>query len=214
MKGWLKAAWHDPVGSKVIAGIILFALGGLATLIGVLWSKSDFNTNAAVAWTAAKQALLAYSNWVNAPATMSRGTVFTMVCAAFIVPSIILIAVVRRLLGSVRLPVVESVPQQRSPAVVAVEPTPPPPSELTEKQRRLLHIVCSEYPRSVNIHIAMGPLSLFFPAMERLCEGLETMKLVQIITGGHGVPFVLLTKRGRDYCLDHGLDDPRTLSAS
>ena len=33
MKQWLKDIWHDPVLSKVISGIILFALGALCSLV-------------------------------------------------------------------------------------------------------------------------------------------------------------------------------------
>lgn len=33
MKQWLKNTWHDPVWSKVISGIILFALGVLSSLV-------------------------------------------------------------------------------------------------------------------------------------------------------------------------------------
>jgi hypothetical protein len=203
MKGWLKVAWHDPVGSKVIAGIILGALGGVVALLGVLWSKSDFSTNASVAWTAAKHALLAYTNWVNAPASMSRGTVFIIVCVAFIVPCLALIAVVRRMLGDVvKLPVEE---------MVSVQPRLPLPSELSEVQRRALSIIYREYPRYVAVEMLRGPLGLLHAATEQMCEQLAELKLVQLTPVGDQV---FLTKIGRNYCIEHGQDKSFASSAA
>jgi hypothetical protein len=195
MKGWLKTAWHDPVGSKVIAGIILSALGGLVALVGVLWSKSDFSTNASVAWTAAKHALLAYETWVNGPTSMSRGTVFIIVCVAFIVPCLALIAVVRRILGNVARASVDK--------MVSVQPRLPLPSELSEVQRRALSIIYREYPKYVAVEMLRGPLGLLHAATEQMCEQLAELKLVQLTPVGDQV---FLTKIGRDYCIEHGPD--------
>ena len=84
MKGWLKAAWHDPVGSKVIAGIILATLGSLVALVGVLWSKSDFSTNAGEAWPAAKRALLSFVTWTATSLSISLASFALIICLGFL----------------------------------------------------------------------------------------------------------------------------------
>ena len=45
MGNLFKTAWHDPVGSKVISGLILAALTAVA-----LWAKAGFSSNLTVIW--------------------------------------------------------------------------------------------------------------------------------------------------------------------
>src|SRR5450755_3569081 len=78
MNALLKKLWHDPVWSKVIAGLIL---GGLA-IIGGLWSKSDFSPDFAIAWTAAKSGLGAVWAWLVAPIGIPAGIVLILVAGA------------------------------------------------------------------------------------------------------------------------------------
>ena len=66
MKGWLKAAWHDPVGSKVISTLIVAALGAV-----MLWAKSGFSSSLAVVWAST----VAIWSWLSDPMTLPIGVV-------------------------------------------------------------------------------------------------------------------------------------------
>jgi hypothetical protein len=81
MKGWLTKAWHDPVGSKVIAGVILGGPGAVW-----LWSTSNFSRNLTTAWTGATSALAVAWHWFLAPTVPPSFVVLlilSMVAVAF-----------------------------------------------------------------------------------------------------------------------------------
>jgi hypothetical protein len=103
---------------------------------------------------------------------------------------------IRRQLDAVRPPVATLEPAQLLPR----------PDELGLIQCRLLHILYGEYPRSLGLRTVAGPLGLQYPAAERLCERLASIKLIAATPGGYNAPGVFLTKAGRDYCLENGLD--------
>ena len=66
---WLKTAWHDPVGSKVIAWVICGVLGAIAL---VCWpALRGWIASGAIAMWAG---LTHLSSYLAAPVTMPRGT--------------------------------------------------------------------------------------------------------------------------------------------
>jgi hypothetical protein len=85
----------------------------------------------------------------------------------------------------------------------------PLPESLSDKQRRLLQGLYRRYPRGCALHIISGTLELDYPATEKLCEDVQAMDLVEMVSEGLTNPAsVSLTKHGRDYCLRHGLNVP------
>jgi hypothetical protein len=238
MKGWLKAAWHDPVGSKVIAGIILFALGGLATLIGVLWSESDFSTNASDAWNAAKHALVAFVTWTATSLPVSRGWLAMLICLGVLGWACAAVMWLHYVNGRLdwfgygtdalrkEFPPKattptrkESLPTDELPQVstsLAMKPLPaeaekpslPSPGELSMSARKLLFLLYEGYGKVLYVQTISPDVGLSFPACEQLCEKLASLNLITLKPrDDFQSARASLTKIGRDYCLEHGIED-------
>jgi hypothetical protein len=77
--------------------------------------------------------------------------------------------------------------------------------ELTDNDKLALSFIYRKYPASIGIRHVAGLASLQYPAAERLCEKLEAHGLAKCISGGPNPPAVMLTKQGRDYCIENGL---------
>lgn len=202
MNGWLKKAWHDPVGSKVIAGVILGGLGAVATW---LWSASDFSTNGRLAWTAAASAIVAFIEWFAVPVALSRSWVLIIVCLGllgWLCAVLLWLHGARRRLDAIRSGVATVV---QAPSVDPHAQLPRP-EELSEVQRHLLFILYRDYPRSIEVRIVAAPLQLRYPEAEQLCERLAKTNLITVTPGAHHPPSVYLTTTGRDYVLEHGLN--------
>jgi hypothetical protein len=202
MNPWLKKAWHDPVGSKVIAGIILGPIGLLAAW---LWSASDFSTNGRAVWIGAGSAIVAFVKWFAVPVSISRSWLWIIICLGvlgWLFAALVWLYDVRRQLDVVR-GVVATVPED-PPIAPAVQL--PRPETLSGDQRHLFFILYREYPRAMDVRIVAAPLGLPYPKAEQLCEVLAKTSLITLTPGAHHPPSVYLTTTGRDYVLEHGLD--------
>jgi hypothetical protein len=202
MNGWLKKAWHDPVGSKVIAGIILGPIGLLA---GWLWSASDFSTNRRFAWTAARAAIVALVEWFAVPVPLSRAwlcIIISLDVIGWCFAAILVLYDIRRQLDAVRSSVTTVGVVQPTAAPVQL----PPPEAFSEVERHLFWVLYREYPRAIDVRIVAAPLALQYPKAEKLCEELAKTGLITLTPGAHHPPSVYLTPLGRDYVLEHGLD--------
>jgi hypothetical protein len=94
MRAWLSKVLSHPTAAATIGtvagGIILAALG-------LLWSASHFSFDATVAWSAAKQAVPTFVQWMNAPPTMSRAIIAFIICVVVVGYSLALLAWFRSL---------------------------------------------------------------------------------------------------------------------
>ncbi len=77
--------------------------------------------------------------------------------------------------------------------------------DLTANDKLALSFIYGKYPASMDIRHVAGLVFLQYAAAERLCEKLEAHGLVKCISGGPNPPAVLLTKPGRDYCIENEL---------
>lgn len=196
MNSWLNKAWHDPVGSKLIAGVIL----GVPTALTWLWSRSDFSTSAVQAWMGALDGLRAIGHWFTSPAPISRLTLLVIVAIG--VMSWWLAVKMRRRLSRALITVAEN--ERRA----ALPPIKLWPETFSYKERLLLHLLYREYRTGLEVRRLGGVLGLQYPAAEKLCEEMAETELITVSPGGHSPPTARLTKVGRDYCLEKGLDQP------
>jgi hypothetical protein len=207
MKALLVRAWHDPVGSKVISGIILTALGAV-----VLWAKSGFSNSLAVVWAST----LAIWTWLVTPTTLPIGiVVLTPITFAALVWW--LIEQRRRAVKQISdrsakliLDAVDEAKKEvrdevQKAAISRLVKNAQASLELTDNDKLALSFIYRKYPASMGIRHVAGLASLQYPAAERLCEKLEAHGLAKCISGEPNPPAVLLTSQGRDYCIENGL---------
>jgi hypothetical protein len=189
MKGFLQKVWHDPVGSKVIAGVILGCLGAVW-----LWSKSNFSRNLAGAWAGATSALAAAEHWFITPA----------VTPLFLLLLILSAAVARvalrqwrqaRVLHTGRADITEGNDDVRATGI-----------QIGPNHGDMLKFLYARYPNSQSVGTCSVNLGIDYGGTERLCEHLHDMRLVDYsrspgTVGGS----VALSRKGRNYCIDSKL---------
>jgi DNA-binding MarR family transcriptional regulator len=208
MNGWLKKAWHDPVGSKVIAGVIL---GGLSA--AWLWSASNFSLNGGLAWNGAKDGLRAFVSWLAAPAPISNLKLWIIIGVGavgwWVAARLRARDLMRRQEGrDSDLAVLE---KELAIAGSVGNPTPKvlAPEDLTPEQRLSLHLLYQHYPRGIEVRGLSGPIGNSYAVAEQMCERLAEANLITLTDGEYDPPSAFLTKMGRDYCIEHGLDHQR-----
>jgi hypothetical protein len=77
-KKFWKKAWHDPVGSKLISGAIIAAVGSF-----YLWAKSGFSGSLAVIWTTVIAVWASLSRPINLPVWSVLLTLMTFAVLAW-----------------------------------------------------------------------------------------------------------------------------------
>ena len=205
MPEWLKKWWNDPVGSKVIAGLILGALAAAVSL----WSKSDFSTNAKVAWSGAANALSVFWAWLAEPVPIPRGVVFLIV-ASYVVTTARAakrsVARLKRLAEDLQRSRAELL---RAQAAGQQEPhvERPPEPAFDSAAGRILLTLFRLYPGGRPIRNLCSDIRESYPATEHAIDMLSNLGLIrfaEILYGGDS--YWSLTKKGRDYCVEKGYD--------
>jgi DNA-binding MarR family transcriptional regulator len=210
MKGWLKKAWHDPVGSKVIAGAIL---GGLGAIAAWLWSASDFSLNGALIWSGAKATVSDTVGWLAAPVTIPRLGLWLIICIGVAGWALIALERMRRARLAIATEAREEVRETLVTAIQAQLKRRLPAVTLTYTQRLMFHFLYRNYPGAANLSSLGGMIGLQYPAAEKLFEEMSETGLIEMNDvvnprSNRTEPLVRLTKDGRNYCLENELDRP------
>jgi hypothetical protein len=187
---WTKGARDNFVGS-IMAIAVAGAVGSLW-----LWSKSGFSNDAAAVWAASKL-------WLTSLIGIPRWLFYGVVAVFVYLVTRDLIRINRRFTDTAnRLrSSTESLSQavgSLSERVMAMEPP-------SEQIATVLRVLISAYPTPVVMSSLRAPLALSYAAAEKLFENLEQLGRVEILEGAHPTA-VLLTREGRDYCIEFGLD--------
>jgi hypothetical protein len=231
MNKWLKVAWHDPVGSKVIASVII----GVPGVLGLLWSRSDFSTNGVQVWAGVKSGVVAAYSWLAGPLSMPRAS-FYVIMIMLLVFFVLVIkgqvasgreiadrvqqedalrAVARAGINQAIQPLsqtrIDSGPVapalNQSPLRNAMAQMTTPPPDLSEDHRALLASLFRIYPTGIPILNLATIFEVSYPVLEKMCEDLAKQKLVNVVEAAMTNPAkVYLAKPGRDYCIENGLD--------
>jgi len=189
-KAFWKKTWHDPVGSKVIAGSILGALTAVA-----LWAKSGFSSNAVVLWAVFAK-----------PMALPFGVVLLVLvaCAALIGW---LLKGRRDHLNELEAikEALDFAPEQQAEHEEVMARA----SEAMEAARVSLaikteHMLVMEslaraYPEPMEIKQLATSVGLLFAATEKICEDIAAEKFLSITASDHQPMKAVLTKPGRDY---------------
>lgn len=203
------AVWHDPVGSKVISGIILIPVAAAVT---GLWSGSGFSFNGAAIWAGAKSAAISFIGWTATPLPISRASLALVVFLGVIgwgLAALLWLYDLRRRIDSLRTAQTYTVTRERIVAAAPQKPSMPTPDELGIPARKILALLFRGYGQPIQMRTISGAVDLSFPACEQLCEKLDHLKLITVTTASHSMScLVALTKVGRDYCLKHGKELP------
>lgn len=186
--------WNKDIRNGVIVGLIL----GIPTFVVWLWSKSNFTYDFLPSWVQPKSALVtawrATGYWLASPVDISHAKMLLVIlvtAAGWTLAIYILIRLIREQAKAAR----ERFAQQvRSLGLGDAAPV------------RLLRMVCKEHPKFVELPLVASTLSLSYPAAEKLVEDMQAAGVIEIALGFGGPKSVYLTKDGRDYCLQHGLD--------
>ena len=195
MNPLFKKAWNDPVLSKVIAAIIVGALGLVGTW---LWSMRDVVGSGTVVWVGVKAAVLTYIHWASSPAHISRAWLAIVGSLGVLGWAYAGIAWLRE--ARQRLDALHRLREElaretenlaettsRTRVMLASGATLPPPlpraTDLDDKQRLFLRLLYHQYPRSIDINRMAAGLSLPYPAIEQLCERMAAIGLVAVNPG-------------------------------
>jgi hypothetical protein len=233
MKGWLNKAWHDPVGSKVISGIILALLGAVA-----LWAKAGFSSSLAVIWASTEAIWTWLSSTVSLPIWIMLLTLITF-------PSVIGLWLIEE-----RSRAVKQVSDRSAQHILtilddhrrATEELNNSKREIAErlhaseiareraelelatyKQQlfeashaikfdataiRVLKHIFSQYPNWAETHSISGQLRIPYAATETACNDLKKAGMVRRPPQSYTSPSRgwTLTDDGRDYCVKSGSD--------
>ena len=207
MKALLIKAWHDPVGSKVISWGIIAGLTALG-----LWAWSGFSSSLAVVWAST----LAVWSWLAGPMTLPIGIVlltvitFAALCWWLIEQRRRAVKEIADRSAKVILDTIDEAKEKIRAEVQKAEVSQLVKNakvslDLTDKDKEALQVIYSQYPKSMEIDLLAVVESLTYPATERLCEKLEALGFVKCIPAGHNPTSVILTKPGRDYCIENDL---------
>jgi hypothetical protein len=147
----------------------------------LLWAASYFNTNPSTARPAARSWLWAALGWLWAPLAVPR----VLVWLALVLVTLAGVRAWRRRLAAKPAPVV---------------------GELDDHQRDFLVALLKQHPRSVDLSWVASGLHETYAVTEILAEGLERMGLVTVISGLYHAKSLFLTQRGRDICVERGLN--------
>jgi hypothetical protein len=206
MKEWFAKAWHDPVGSKVIAGIILAALSAL-----LIWAKSGFSSNAVVLWSVFAK-----------PMALPFGVVLLVLVACAALIGWLLKERRDHLNG---LEAIEEALDASGKTIAAIENslalTPEKQAEhekvmaqarevmeaarvsfaIKTEHMLVMRFLASAYPEPMGIKQLATSAGLLFAATEKICEDIAAEKFLSIITSDHQPMKAVLTKTGRDYLM-------------
>jgi hypothetical protein len=208
MNKWLKQVASHPVGANTLGTILG---GGILAFLTWLWSASHFSTNGALVWSGAKAGLQGAVGWLAAPVSVSRLTLWMVIgigAAGWLMAA-------RARLRLSQFATKTAVEEHVRDTLVAALQVPVkralPAASLTFTQRLMFHVLCRNYPGAANLASLGDLLRLQYPAAEKLFEeiaetGLIEMNNVMDFRSNRTQPMVRLTKDGRNYCLENGLD--------
>jgi DNA-binding MarR family transcriptional regulator len=208
MSKWWKQIASHPVGANALGGVICSAI---LAVLAWLWSASNFSTSGALIWSGATSGLRGVIGWLAVPITVSRLTLWIVIGA--LVSGWLMAARARQRLS--RLATHAAVKEHVRDTLVAALKVPVklalPAAALTYTQRLIFHVLYRQYPGASNLSSVGGMVGLHYPAAEKLLEemaetGLIEMNNVMDQRSNRTQPMVRLTKDGRNYCLENGLD--------
>jgi predicted transcriptional regulator len=196
--GWFARAWHDPVGSKVIAGVILAGLG--ATW---LWAESGWSSSLTVIWAST----LAI---VRAPIAIPFGVaILTLATFAAIFIRLTIRERALRLQYTTLLAQADEVRAwyQRNverKKALAAELAPMDEelrllSAIGYKQQEVMSALADAYPEPMEVQQLATNLAMNFASAEKICEDIAAEGFLTISASGHHPMKATLTKAGRDY---------------
>ena len=210
MKRWMKSVWHDPVWSNVIGTVIGTAF---VTLVGYSWSLSGFSTNPKAVLAGAATTFTSASGWLATPVGVPK-MVFCIFGIALIVNTLLVHWLNTRRARAQQKVEVESAISNLPKAEPAAVQMPkivatrvPPASELGSEAVRFLAVLIANYPKPLTLEAIVSISALTYPVVEWNADNLADMQLVELIVGAAQRPVgAVLTKRGRDYCINSGID--------
>jgi DNA-binding MarR family transcriptional regulator len=83
----------------------------------------------------------------------------------------------------------------------------PPDAPLRANEVLALKMLIRSHPKAVEIQPIASRLGISYAAAEKLIDEMESMGMVDVLHGWYGPNSVILTKGGRDLCVDHGMDN-------
>jgi hypothetical protein len=203
MKGWglLAKAWHDSVGSKVIAGVILAVLGSIW-----LWAESGWSKSLTVVWASAR-ALFALPTTISLGVALltlaAFGAIFVWLVSQLLPLRAINMQLRSRLTAAVRA--VEELQAERRAVATEWERHREDARLVLAiglKEQAVMHVLAGIYPESIEVQQLATQLSMTFAVAEKICEDVAAEKFFTI-TASERLPMrVVLTKLGRDYLID------------
>jgi hypothetical protein len=210
MKVWMKNVWHDPVWSNAIGTVIGTAVVGL---LGYSWSLSGFSMNPKAVWAGAATTFTSASGWLATPVGVPK-MVFCIFAIALIVNTLLVHWLnTRRARPQQKVEVgsaISNLPNAKAAAVQmpkVVATRVPPATELGSEALRFLGVLIANYPKSLTLEAIVAMSALTYPVVEWNADNLADMQLVELVFGAARRPIgAVLTKRGRDYCINSGID--------
>jgi hypothetical protein len=192
MKELFAKAWHDPVGSKVIAGIILAALSAL-----LIWAKSGFSSNAIVLWAVFAK-----------PMALPFGVVLLVVVACAAVIGWLLkerrdhlnkLEIIERTLDDALSPEQEAEHEELMARSREVMEAARVSSAIKIEHMLVMGALARAYPEPMEIKQLATKVGMLFAATEKICEDIAAEKFLEIIASEHQPMKAVLTKPGRNY---------------
>jgi hypothetical protein len=206
---WIRVHfWTKGVKDTVIGGIILAVLGSLW-----LWSKSNFSSNAFAAAVAAKLTVTTGWRWLASPSDVSRGvvlllTIFAASLAVYIARPLIRLAIsdLKPRRGVIVDPkdlreLVEAAKLGRHPQGPAMSDSKP-----SESMAKFMRLLAQNHPSPIRMGTVSRALSVSIVAAETYIDDAERNGFVSALRGGPQGLMAMLTAKGREYCVKHGLD--------
>jgi hypothetical protein len=198
-------AWNKDIRNAVIAALLVTGFLGI-------WKIPNLGSKFTAAETIVRSALIAAWVWLTDSVRFPQRVVWlTLITFAALVWWLIeqrrraVKQIADRSAKLILDAVGEAKKDVRKAAVSQLVKNAKASMELTANDKLALSFIYGKYPASLDIRHVAGLVFLQYPAAERLCEKLEAHGLVKCIPAGHNPASVLLTKPGRDYCIENEL---------